>query len=479
VLERLRPTRRRPRRSRAARSPRATTRRTSTRVVAWGLVAASLALAVEGLLQVGQLRFEYDFGKLGPKRPGDPTDPGPDYRDAVGKTSTRGPAAALCDRERDCEQITRLLESVLLLDNEELQRLRPSFPDAPSDRCRGGTCVRQRTRASAAPEDDEDEDRLPPSDPFYKLQQALDGGRLLPQQRERLVALGWKRVNEMVTFLRGFLGLHVFLPAYQPLKLQIIADIRRRIDAKRWALSKDSRRQIGRWYHYLTVRQPITRDDLPPWLIRQLQQADGRVGRYLIVWNSGSKKDYAVAKRLYRAFFNLPTAGAKTVPLAANYFVLVEVMDTLKADAPVVVGACGAAVLVVLLLMFRSLRAALLVLSPLLFAGAWLLGLFVVLHWKLNLFSVVSLPLLIGMALDDGIHVYHRWQHERRVWTVLREVGGPITLTTLTTMIGFAGLLFADHVGVQTLGLTAATGMALALVAAAITLPALLYVLER
>jgi len=41
------------------------------------------ALAVAGLLQLGQLRFEYDFSKLGPKRSGDPTDPGPDYRDAL------------------------------------------------------------------------------------------------------------------------------------------------------------------------------------------------------------------------------------------------------------------------------------------------------------------------------------------------------------------------------------------------------------
>ena len=30
---------------------------------------------------------------------------------------------------------------------------------------------------------------------------------------------------------------------------------------------------------------------------------------------------------------------------------------------------------------------------------------------------------------------------------VLREVGGPIALTALTTFIGFSGLLLANHVG--------------------------------
>ena len=121
-------------------------------------------------------------------------------------------------------------------------------------------------------------------------------------------------------------------------------------------------------------------------------------------------------------------------------------------------------------LVLRKSYLIVLVLVPLLVSVAWLAGVYLLLGWKLNMFSVVAFPLLVGMGIDNGIHVFHRWREVRSVRVVLREVGGPITLTTLTTFIGFAGLIFANHVGIQTLGLTAAAGMWLVLLGAVATL---------
>ncbi len=118
-------------------------------------------------------------------------------------------------------------------------------------------------------------------------------------------------------------------------------------------------------------------------------------------------------------------------------------------------------------------------LVPLLVSVTWLAGLHLLLGWKLNMFSVIAFPLLVGIGIDNGIHVYHRWGETRSVRLVLREVGGPITLTAMTTCIGFSGLLLANHIGINTLGLTAAVGIALALAGSVLTLPALLHCLDR
>jgi predicted RND superfamily exporter protein len=437
---------------------------------AWGLVVVSLALAGAAVARVWEIDFEYDFSKLGPRRPHNPAPAatGKDYRDAVGRVTSFGPAAALCSSQAQCEQVTRLLSAVRKVDDREVARLFPASdpalhvaPPAPRE-----------TPDEADPDDDE------ANDPFADLRRSLAGGRLLPEERRLLRALGRRRLQEMRHFLRAFLGLHSFIPSRQRDKLRIVADIRRRIDAKRAVLSKETNDKIDRWYRYLRVSRPVVADQVPRWVLGQLKQTDGSVGRFIIMWNQGSKANYKDSKRLYDAFFNLPV-GKEQVPVAANYFVLVEIIDTLREDGPLVLGAAGAVVFVCLTLIFRSPWRALLVLVPLAVSIAWLAGIFLLLGWKLNMFSIVAFPLLVGMGIDNGIHVFHRWRETYCVKTVLREVGGPITLTTLTTFIGFAGLLFAGHVGIQTLGLTAAVGMWLAMLGAVVTLPALLYVLDR
>lgn len=343
-------------------------------------------------------------------------------------------------------------------------------------RFREGKTATAPRRAS----DDDDESSLvlsSSSDPLDRLEADLSSGGLLPDERRRLAGLSLHRLEEMRFFLRAHLGMHSFVPSHQALKLQVLADMRRRIDAKRAVLDDETNRQIDRWYSKLDLREPVTAERIPRWAMRQLEQVDGAVGRFVILWNIGSKADYKDSKRLYEAFFDLPVRGGQ-VKVAANYFVLVEVMDTLKADGPVVLIAAAITIFLVLLIHFRSFWSTVIVLMPLLTSLVWLAGLYLLLHWKLNLFSVLAFALLTGMGIDNGIHVFHRWRELASVRGVLREAGGPIALSTFTNFIGFAGLMFARHQGIQSLGLTASIGIWLALVASLATLPALFYAID-
>jgi predicted RND superfamily exporter protein len=100
---------------------------------------------------------------------------------------------------------------------------------------------------------------------------------------------------------------------------------------------------------------------------------------------------------------------------------------------------------------------------------------------SLSIFNMVALPLLIGMAQDDALHVYQRWREEGRgrLRDVLRETGGAVLVTSATTMLGFSGILAANHRGLASLATTAVLGMGLAWLASVTVLPAALWLATR
>ena len=149
-----------------------------------------------------------------------------------------------------------------------------------------------------------------------------------------------------------------------------------------------------------------------------------------------------------------------------------EIVDTIRGDGPVVLGLSGGVLFLVSLLLFRRVGGALIVLGTVSLALVWLGGLLWLQDWKINFFTVIAFPLLVGMGQDDAIHILHRQQEGSRLGVVLRETGGAILMTTVTTVLGYGGMVFADHLGLYSLGFTAASGMVLCFVASVAVLPA-------
>ena len=448
--------------------------------VAWIVVVLAAGLTGTAATQLGKVPFEYDFRKLGPPRKPSPpkgTKAPPSYKNAVGKVTTFAPAVVMCAKREQCDQVAQLMSILLRA---------PKWKETPDGHAAAPAKQAPKAAKQDATDDEDDEDEDDDwgdddEDPLDLMEASLEGGRLLPEEREIFESLGpWKR-RWMVHYLKAFIGTQLLVPDRQQDKLKVIADIRQRIDRKRDAIAESDKRHLDRWERTLSVSKPVTYDDLPGWAREQLGRVDGKLGHFLILWNSGPKNSYATASRLHRGFMDLPIGQgptATTVPAAANYFVMVEVIDTLKEDGPRVLGWATLVVLLCLTALFGSVRIALLTLVPLIASLAWLAGLHVLLDWKLNIFNVVAYPLLVGMGIDNGIHVVHRWLEDRDVGVVLREVAGPITLTTVTTSIGFAGLSFATHQGIRSLGLTAASGMLLAYVGAVVVLPSVLTLMD-
>jgi len=137
-------------------------------------------------------------------------------------------------------------------------------------------------------------------------------------------------------------------------------------------------------------------------------------------------------------------------------------------------------VFAVMVITFRSFRYALLAAVPLLAGMIWLLGIYPLLGLKLNAINIAVIPLVIGMGIDFGIHIVHRFRVEGDLETVYLFTGKAVFLSALTTMIGFGSLaLIGSFPSIASIGAVLFLGIATCLIATIVLMPALLSFVRR
>jgi uncharacterized protein len=122
----------------------------------------------------------------------------------------------------------------------------------------------------------------------------------------------------------------------------------------------------------------------------------------------------------------------------------------------------------------RSLKWMCLTLLPVVFGTSATFGIFCWTGISMSVMTAMSVPLIIGLGVDDGIHVVHRLREEggRTAAEAAAAVGRPIVLTTLTTSASFCTLLLSDHAGLESMALVLLIGLPLCLLASITLLPA-------
>lgn len=138
-------------------------------------------------------------------------------------------------------------------------------------------------------------------------------------------------------------------------------------------------------------------------------------------------------------------------------------------------------ILILLVLDYRSLADALAAMTPVTAGFVGMFGFMGATGTPLNFANIIVLPLIFGIGVDAGVHIVHRWRLEPagRPAGLAGGTGRGVLLTLVTTTIGFAGLIGADHRGIRSLGVTMVAGLLITLVAAMTLLPAILRLRRR
>ena len=128
---------------------------------------------------------------------------------------------------------------------------------------------------------------------------------------------------------------------------------------------------------------------------------------------------------------------------------------------------------------FRNLRHAALALMPPLGGAAMMFGILALLGVNLNPANLIVLPLLLGIGVDNGVHVVHDYRRQQGQYQPSPSMLNAVVLTSLTTIIGFGSLMVAAHRGLFSLGLVLAVGVACSLFVAVVPLTAILTLIAR
>ncbi len=229
------------------------------------------------------------------------------------------------------------------------------------------------------------------------------------------------------------------------------------------------------------TRKPLKEADLPEFLKNRFVTKEGTLGKFVIVYPSVGLSDGRNSIAFKNEIGEIELSNGRTVYAASTSLVAAEMLDLMRRESPYMVGGTFLIVFIFMLFTFGSFRWSLIAAIPLAIGLVMLFGLMLLLDFKFNFYNLVVLPAILGIGCDNGIHIASRYREEgiRSLRTVLRSTGQHITIGSLTTMMGFGGLLFTAHPGLRSLGEMAVLGIGMALFTAITFMPALLQYLEE
>jgi predicted RND superfamily exporter protein len=136
-----------------------------------------------------------------------------------------------------------------------------------------------------------------------------------------------------------------------------------------------------------------------------------------------------------------------------------------------------AIVSIALLLMVirRSIIDTLLVMTPLVLAGLFTMATTVFTGTPINYANIIALPLLMGLGVDNGIHMVEKLHHslaeDQNIYQSSTARG--MFYGALTTIFSFVGLAFSPHPGIASMGLVITIGIFWIMTCTFVILPAI------
>jgi hopanoid biosynthesis associated RND transporter like protein HpnN len=138
-----------------------------------------------------------------------------------------------------------------------------------------------------------------------------------------------------------------------------------------------------------------------------------------------------------------------------------------------------AAISITVLIHFRSLLSLVLALVPVGVGFLWLCGVMGLTGIPFNPANIMTLPLIIGVGVANGINILNRFAEEHDPSILGKSTGKAVLVSNLTTIAGFGSLVLGLHQGIRSLGYVMSIGMGACMIVSLTFLPALLKLLGR
>jgi len=205
----------------------------------------------------------------------------------------------------------------------------------------------------------------------------------------------------------------------------------------------------------------------PDSFLRGFVSGSGRYAVYAYprgnVWNPVEQENFVSAMQKYD-------------PQVTGMPVLGKFMTEQSNRALLVAGLLGGVLLFLCVLInFRSLVPSVLAVTPTFLTVAAMHGIMKLFSIPFNPINIMALPVILGIAVDDGVHIVHRFISEKGdIPRTLTGSGRSVVLTSLTTVAAFGSLAFTRHRGLASFSVVLVIGVSVALIISVVLLPRLL-----
>ena len=184
------------------------------------------------------------------------------------------------------------------------------------------------------------------------------------------------------------------------------------------------------------------------------------------------KKDLNNLADLQEFITDVQTIAPETTDLPVMYW------ESMKEVIAAFQQAIIIALITIALLLFvirRNVTDTILVMTPLVLAGLFTMASTVITNTPINFANIIALPLLLGLGVDNGIHMVEKLHHslsdQQNIYQ--SSTARAMFYGALTTASSFAGLAFSPHQGIASMGLIITMGIFWIMVCTFIILPAL------
>ena len=197
-------------------------------------------------------------------------------------------------------------------------------------------------------------------------------------------------------------------------------------------------------------------------------------------WQSGGGWPQVISSQTAKNGDRFYIAGRPVIEVTSG----LNAMEDMKLMIPLLV----LAIAVALFLMFRSLRGIMLPLLVVSISIVWTLGFMAAVGVPLYTISTMLPVILVAVGIGDGIHMMSHYEdivfenpHDDRrniVARLMKELGMPLFITTLTTAVGFMSLWWAEMPPFRVFGVFTATGIIFCWLVSITLVPAMLSLMQ-
>jgi predicted RND superfamily exporter protein len=285
----------------------------------------------------------------------------------------------------------------------------------------------------------------------------------------------------------GYHSLFDLLPEDTTEKLALLDEIRElSLDIREKIDDEETIQKIDENIPPETIEVP-TLDDLPDEVALRFAEKDGTRGRIMIVQESDdySTWDGRYLVRWAEALRSLRMSDGTRPPLAGRAPVFADMISAVYGDMPKAIVAAFLATVVLLLVAFRQRIDSFLCIMALLMGILWMAGTMAAIGMKLNFLNFVAFPITFGNGVDYSINVMRRYRLEQRagspnpILLAVRRSGGAVVLCSMTTIVGYTSLYVSANQAMNSFGLAMAISEVTCLLAAVLTMPAVMMLLRK